>query len=72
LVFEQRKNENFSDASVTLAEGREIKIAKVYGFKNIQNVVRQLKLNRCTYDFIEILACPSGCTNGGNPLFFWK
>ena len=70
LVFEQRKNENFSDASVTLAEGREIKIAKVYGFKNIQNVVRQLKLNRCTYDFIEILACPSGCTNGGNPFFF--
>lgn len=39
--------------------------AQAYGFKNIQNVVRLIKSKRCQYDFVEIMACPSGCLNGG-------
>jgi iron only hydrogenase large subunit-like protein len=37
----------------------------VYGFRNIQTVVRQLKRGACPYDYVEIMACPSGCLNGG-------
>ncbi|CEF67840.1 Nuclear prelamin A recognition factor [Strongyloides ratti] len=38
--------------------------ANIFGFKNIQNVVQKIKRNKCTYDYIEVMACPSGCTNG--------
>ncbi|CAJ0584173.1 unnamed protein product, partial [Mesorhabditis spiculigera] len=40
-------------------------IAKVYGFKNIQNMVRKLKTRKCEYDYVEVMACPGGCGNGG-------
>lgn len=35
------------------------------GFRNIQNLVQKLKRNKCTYHFVEVMACPSGCLNGG-------
>ena len=43
----------------------KLKGARVYGFKNIQNLVRQIKTKRCKYQYVEIMACPSGCLNGG-------
>ena len=36
-----------------------------YGFRHIQKIVRQLRTGRCKYDFVEIMACPGGCLNGG-------
>ena len=30
--------------------------------------MRQIKKGNCRYDFIEIMACPSGCLNGGAQL----
>lgn len=55
--------------------------AQVYGFRNIQNLVRKLKpsrgkvvarkqakntaLNPASYAYIEVMACPGGCINGG-------
>ena len=44
---------------------REIKFAAVYGFRNIQNLVQKMKRRKCTYDFVEVMACPSACLNGG-------
>ncbi|XP_011306223.1 probable cytosolic Fe-S cluster assembly factor AAEL012261 [Fopius arisanus] len=35
------------------------------GFRNIQNVVQKLKRDKCTYHYIEVMACPAGCLNGG-------
>ena len=50
----------------TLKKDNEIKFvfAKIYGFKNIQNLVRNLK-KKTPYHYIEIMACPAGCLNGG-------
>lgn len=39
-----------------------------YGFRNIQNIVQKLKRGRCNYHFIEVMACPSGCLNGGGQI----
>jgi len=47
---------------------QDVRFARVYGFKNIQNVVRRLKTGRLPYDYVEIMACPSGCVNGGGQL----
>jgi len=43
-------------------------VAKVYGMKNIQNLVRQIKSKRCTYNYVEIMACPGGCLNGSGQI----
>lgn len=34
--------------------------ATAYGFRNIQNILQKLKNGRCKYQFVEIMACPSG------------
>ncbi|KAB0401612.1 hypothetical protein E2I00_007270, partial [Balaenoptera physalus] len=42
--------------------------AAAYGFRNIQNLVQKLKRGRCPYHYVEVMACPSGCLNGGGQL----
>lgn len=44
-----------------------LRFSYVYGFKNIQNLVRKLKQKQgpVLYHFVEVMACPSGCINGG-------
>ncbi|MFH4983749.1 hypothetical protein AB6A40_010458 [Gnathostoma spinigerum] len=38
---------------------------KCYGFRNIQNLVQKMRRGKCAFDYVEIMACPSGCVNGG-------
>jgi iron only hydrogenase large subunit-like protein len=45
-----------------------LKFAKIYGFRNIQSLMLKLKRGKCDYDFVEVMACPSGCLNGGGQL----
>jgi hypothetical protein len=40
---------------------KSIKFARVYGFRNIQSVLLKLKRRKLDLDFIEVMACPSGC-----------
>ncbi|GMT18265.1 hypothetical protein PFISCL1PPCAC_9562 [Pristionchus fissidentatus] len=44
--------------------------ARIYGFRNIQNMVRKLKTGKkeLEYDLVEVMACPSGCANGGGQI----
>lgn len=83
------KNQDVMEYSVIDTETGETvaSAAQVYGFRNIQNLVRKLKptrggkgkvvsarkssksvaaaLNPSTYSYIEVMACPGGCINGG-------
>lgn len=43
-------------------------VATCYGFRNIQNLVRRIRQQRCEYAFVEVMACPGGCLNGGGQL----
>ena len=45
-----------------------LKFGKAYGFRNIQSLMLKLKQGKCDLDFVEIMACPSGCVNGGGQL----
>lgn len=49
----------------TQFDGQLAKCAIVNGFRNIQTIVQRLKRKALKYDYIEIMACPSGCINGG-------
>lgn len=51
------------------ANGKPVlKMALAYGFRNIQNIVQKMKRGKCPYHFVEIMACPSGCNNGGGQI----
>ena len=64
-VFEAGRNADIS----TLSDPRSgLKFAKVYGFRNIQSLILKLKRGKCDYDFVEVMACPSGCPNGGGQI----
>ena len=50
-------------------EGRPaLRFALAYGFRNIQTLLRKVKQGACQYDYVEVMACPSGCVNGGGQL----
>ena len=39
-----------------------------YGFRNVQDVVRKLRRGAFPHHFVEMMACPGGCPNGGGQL----
>ena len=68
LTYKTLKNADFREVSLERDGNTVLKFAIANGFRNIQNLVQKLKRKRCEYDFVEILACPSGCVNGGAQL----
>lgn len=64
LVFTPLRNPDIRELSVQAGE-KTLKFCIANGFRNIQNLIQKLKRKRCDYDFVEIMACPSGCLNGG-------
>eukprot|EP00808_Paulinella_micropora_P026191 g1499.t1 len=65
LKYEVGRNKDLKKVTVEIAGRPVLRFAAAYGFRNIQNIVRQLKQGKCDLDFVEIMACPSGCLNGG-------
>ncbi len=45
-----------------------LRFAAAYGFRNIQNIIRNIKRGKCEYEYVEIMACPGGCLNGGGQI----
>jgi len=68
LTYKTLKNSDFREITLENDGKTVLKFAIANGFRNIQNLVQKLKRKRCDYDFVEILACPSGCLNGGAQL----
>uniref|UniRef100_T1JEE7 Iron hydrogenase small subunit domain-containing protein n=1 Tax=Strigamia maritima TaxID=126957 RepID=T1JEE7_STRMM len=56
---------NFQEATFELDGRVVLRFALVYGFRNIQNFVQRLKRRKNEYHYVEVMACPSGCLNGG-------
>ena len=68
LTYKTLRNKDFQEV-VLEHEGKPVlKFAIAYGFRNIQNLVQKLKRKKCPYHFVEVMACPSGCVNGGGQI----
>ncbi len=61
---EIRGTEGIKEATYTLG-GKTFKIAVVSGLSNARTVLDGLKSGERKYDFVEVMACPGGCINGG-------
>jgi len=66
----RRNKKGYGEVEVSdPGSGVLLKGARVYGFKNIQNLIRQIKTStKNTYSYIELMACPGGCFNGGGQI----
>ncbi|KAK9664461.1 hypothetical protein RND81_14G043400 [Saponaria officinalis] len=68
VAFKILRNSDFREVSLEVEDKIVLKFALCYGFRNLQNVVRKIKNGNCDYHFLEIMACPSGCLNGGGQI----
>ncbi|XP_009602791.1 protein NAR1-like [Nicotiana tabacum] len=68
IAFKTIRNSDFQEVSLEVNDKSVLKFALCYGFRNLQNVVRKVKMGKCDYHFLEIMACPSGCLNGGGQI----
>ncbi len=46
-------------------KGLDLKIAVANGLGNAKKLIAEMKAGSAKYDFIEVMACPSGCIGGG-------
>lgn len=67
LTYKTRRNRDFLEVEVT-SDSKKLLFAIVNGFRNIQTLVQRMKRKTCEYHFVEVMACPSGCLNGGAQL----
>ena len=59
-----RGNDGLKEATVTL-HGREVHIGVVNGLKNAAIVMDGIRSGEMKFDFVEVMACRSGCIAGG-------
>jgi len=62
-----RRNVDLEQCSISNGEN-SLNFLRAYGFQNIQNISRRIKSGKCKWDYIEFMACPSGCLNGGGQI----
>ncbi len=46
----------------------EVKVAMVHGLGDTRALVEKVRKGEVDYDFIEVMACPGGCVDGGGSL----
>ena len=68
LQYKTLRNKDFQETVLTVNGEEKLRFAFAFGFRNIQNIVQKIKRDKCKYHFIEIMACPSGCVNGGGQI----
>lgn len=69
LNYKTTRNRDLIELSLEDEQGKKLlSFAVINGFRNIQTLVQRIKRNTCHYQFVEVMACPSGCLNGGAQL----
>lgn len=75
LELRTKQNEDMREVVLEDPDSKRVllKFSAAYGFRNIQNIIRRLTkegtdpAKQCGH-FVEVLACPGGCLNGGGQI----
>ena len=59
--------EGIKEAEVEVA-GIKVRLAVASGLGNARKLLDSIRAGKAQYDFIEIMACPGGCVNGGGQI----
>ncbi|MEN8191332.1 MAG: NADH-dependent [FeFe] hydrogenase, group A6 [Bacteroidota bacterium] len=65
LNFEDLRGSDGIKESTVNINGMDVNIAVVNGIGNIGNILDEIEEGKSKYHFIEVMACPNGCINGG-------
>ncbi|KFO89446.1 Cytosolic Fe-S cluster assembly factor NARFL, partial [Buceros rhinoceros silvestris] len=68
IHYKPLKNKDFQEVTLEKDGVVLLQFALAYGFRNIQNLVQKLKRGKSPYHYVEVMACPSGCLNGGGQI----
>ncbi|XP_070579803.1 cytosolic Fe-S cluster assembly factor narfl-like [Ptychodera flava] len=68
IQYKTLRNKDFKEVTIEVDGKVELKFAIANGFRNIQNLVQKVKRGKSPYHFVEVMACPSGCLNGGGQI----
>lgn len=68
LQMKTLRNSDFTETSLEVEGKTVLRFAAAYGFRNIQTLVRRIKRSASEYDYVEVMACPSACLNGGGQI----
>lgn len=60
-------HDNIDNKEIKSCDKPTIKITLATGFRNIANVVSNIKTN-LGFNYVELMACPGGCINGGGQI----
>lgn len=63
-----RESEGIKEINLEV-ENTKLNICVVHGLKNAQTVMDQIVSGQKQYHFVEFMACPGGCVNGGGQPF---
>lgn len=64
IIEDVRYSEGVKEVTVALGD-RKVNLAIIHGLANAPKVIEAIKSGEKNFDFIEVMACPGGCVNGG-------
>eukprot|EP01017_Pseudomicrothorax_dubius_P005610 TRINITY_DN11448_c0_g1_i1.p1 TRINITY_DN11448_c0_g1~~TRINITY_DN11448_c0_g1_i1.p1 ORF type:complete len:255 (-),score=55.62 TRINITY_DN11448_c0_g1_i1:103-867(-) len=62
------KNADCEEVELIVDGVTKLCFARMYGLRNINVLSQRMKRGNCRYQYVELMACPSGCLNGGGQL----
>ena len=68
IVKDVRYSQGVKEVLVDVG-GKKISLAIIHGLANAGDVIEDIKAGKKHYDFVEVMACPGGCVNGGGQSF---
>lgn len=60
--------DGYKEATFDFNNGVNVKVAVVHSLSNARKLIEKIKRKEVTYDFVEVMACPGGCINGGGQI----
>lgn len=64
IIEKVRYSQGVKEVETTLCD-KKLNLAIVHGLANAKKVMEDIKSGKRKYDFVEVMACPGGCVNGG-------
>ena len=68
IVEDVRNSQGIKEVTVSLGS-KKVRLAIVHGLANAKIVMDDIVSGKKEYDFVEVMACPGGCVNGGGQSF---
>ena len=69
IEFEEVRGSKGRKEAYVKAGARTLKLCVVSGLGNARQVVEDIMSGKSRYDFVEVMACPGGCVNGGGQIW---